>query len=127
MPTQLSETNLNFLRALRGGPMDSQQFAERYKTSRPNTEALAKTGLIEVKPGGGTTPRARRNHAKPKKSMGGQVVYHLTEAGRAACPPRNPLSALPRPRPAPCGDDVRGPTGGHSARRHGRVIPEIAL
>lgn len=130
MPTQLSETTLQFLRALRGGRIDSSQIAERYKSRHPNIGALIEAGLIRVVSQGGMSIQAQRPSSRAKRRLAADSphrVYEITDAGRAACPPRNPLSTQPRPKPAPRGDDVRGPTGGHSARRHGRVVPEIAL
>jgi hypothetical protein len=72
------------LQALRAGPIDRQSLMERILGADSGIHALRVSGLIE----------------SADKKLG---LYRLTPAGRAACPPRNPASALPRVAP------VQGP------------------
>lgn len=105
-------SNAQFLRALRGGPMDSTQIGDRWPTNRPDTAGLIKARLIRIAASGASSVATRKAMAKlhTRQSPAGNI-YEITDAGRAACPPRNPASAKPRPKPAPRGADVRGPTG----------------
>jgi hypothetical protein len=87
---KLTRLAIQCLQALRAGPMTAAEIAARFATAPPLL-ALQRVGLVA-------------------KEGCKDVRYRLTEAGRAACPPRNPASARLRQAPQP-GPDVRGPTG----------------
>jgi hypothetical protein len=90
-PMKLTRLAIQCLQALRAGPMTAPEIAARFVTTSPPLLALQRAGLVA-------------------KEGCKDVRYRLTEAGRAACPPRNPASARLRQAPQP-GPDVRGPTG----------------
>jgi hypothetical protein len=91
---KLTRLAIQCLQALRAGPMTAPEIAARFVTAPPLL-ALQRAGLV-----------AREGQR--------DVRYRLTEAGRAACPPRNPASAKPRRLPVP-GPNVRGPSAARSA------------
>lgn len=90
--TRLAEVDMELLRALRGGPMESGQITERWPSTRPNTHKLQSAGLIH------------------KTGNTYESTYRLTSEGARACEPRNPASAKPRRVPK-AGPNVRNPTG----------------
>lgn len=69
-PLGLNHESVEMLRSLRGGSMDSEQVAARFRTSPPDIAAMIREGLIERADG----------------------FYTITDRGRKLCPPRNPAS-----------------------------------
>jgi len=107
MPTPFRPTysQAQMLQALRAGPLGRTTLDERFSDAGNVLDTLVRKGYVESS--------GRR----------GQSRYSLTDAGRAACPPRNP--AWPgRPIRAVCqGENVRGPTQTHSRRNtDGRIF-----
>jgi hypothetical protein len=82
------------LLALRAGPLAAEQIMERFGLAgRAWAAALVRAGYA-----------SRLGDSRA-------ATYRITEAGLAACPPRNPaLLTLRRQPPAPRGANVRGPT-----------------
>ena len=63
------------LRALRAGPIDTSPAAERHGRFSALCIVLARLGYVHIEHGS-------KNYK----------TYHITPAGRRACPPRNPAS-----------------------------------
>lgn len=96
----LAPIAVRVLRALLGGPMSPGQFEARFGHFPASLTSLAKSGLVE-KTGGGTSA----------------TLYRITDAGRAALPPRNPALATRHINLPVMGENVRGPSHQRTGNR----------
>jgi hypothetical protein len=92
---KLTQHAIKILRAMLGGPMDPAQFEARYGGYPCTLKSLVNAGLVERRGGGGNS---------------WNISYHITDAARAALPPRNPAAAARRLNPPAMGESVRGPS-----------------
>jgi hypothetical protein len=92
---KLTQHAIKILRAMLGGPMDPAQFEARYGGYPCTLKSLVNAGLAERRGSG---------------SNSWNISYHITDAGRAALPPRNPEVAARRLQPPIMGENVHGPS-----------------
>jgi hypothetical protein len=91
--TKLTRQAIKLLRAMLGGPMEPEQFTARFGFCSPTLGSLVKAGLVE----------------RHGNRSGWDIHYQITDAGRAALPPRNPAAATRRLQPLAMGENVRSP------------------